>query len=654
MKKTLLLLLLATGMSVGAQSNYALSFNGTNYVDCGNSGSFNANTIRTMECWVKFNNLSGDQEILSKSIVGQGIELLIYSGNLAAYFMRDGTNYSFIAYPTTNLSTGVWYHIAMSWDGTKENIRLYVNGAAVGTRTDGGNINTTGLTNPAGNFRIGNWADPSARYFNGIIDEARIWNVNRTAAQIKNDMFQIGTDQTGLLAYYKMNAGSGTSLPNSTATPGLTGTLTGTSPTFTLPAWVASPVIKNPNALGFDGSNDYVDLGTAGSLKPSAALTEEFWVKPANWNPANEQELISCFESSGYGMYLSGGNLFFRLWPSGASGYRGVSYPVSNLTNNTWYHLAGTFDGRYIQLYVNGVLVGTDDLGSTKTVSYIANNFLIGADAGGVGQVPDGMYFNGQIDEVRIWNVARTQAQVQASMNAELNSSDAVQTTGLVAYYTFNQGTASGTNTDLATVIDQKGTANGRLTNFALTGTASNYVTQQSGITVLPVTYLSFTAQRQGSGVSLQWSTAQEQNSSYFTLQYSVDNRTWNNIGSVPAAGNSNEVRNYSYVHTNSAKGIIRYRIVQTDRDGKNSYSQIRAVSLNESTAANVMYNYISGNRIQMQLEEPTLVRLYSQDGRLLLQKQLAEGLQAVDVSGFAKGIYLLKAGDRTEKISIQ
>lgn len=243
-----------------------------------------------MECWVKFNSLTGSQEILSKSIVGQGIELLIYGGNLAAYFMRDASNYSYIAYPTTNLSTGVWYHVAISWDGTKENIRLYVNGESVGTRTDAGNITTTGLTNPAGSFRIGNWADPSTRYFNGTVDEARIWNVNRTAVQIKGAMFQTGTNQTGLVAYYKMNEGTGTSLGNGTAATGLSGTL------INAPSWVASPVFKNTNALSFDGSNDYVDLGTASALKLSTTFTEELWVKSSNWNMASEQELISCFE----------------------------------------------------------------------------------------------------------------------------------------------------------------------------------------------------------------------------------------------------------------------------------------------------------------------------------------------------------------------
>ncbi|HVG15939.1 MAG TPA: hypothetical protein VM935_13290, partial [Chitinophagaceae bacterium] len=93
MKKFLLPLLLAAGITASAQSNYALNFTGSTYVDCGNSGFIDANTIRTMECFVKFNSLTGSQEILSKSVSGQGIELLIHNNSLSAYFMRDAGNY---------------------------------------------------------------------------------------------------------------------------------------------------------------------------------------------------------------------------------------------------------------------------------------------------------------------------------------------------------------------------------------------------------------------------------------------------------------------------------------------------------------------------------------------------------------------------------
>ena len=651
MKRLLLPLLLASGLLANAQSDYSLSFNGTNYVDCGNNVVFNANNIRTMECWVKFNAFTGSQEILSKSITGQGIELLIYNNTLSAYFMSSGSDGSFIAYPVSNLQTGVWYHVAVSWDGTKENIRLYVNGVSVGTRTDNGNITTSGLANPSVSFRIGNWSDASGRYFNGTIDEVRVWSVNRTAAQIKSNMFTASADETGLTAYYKMDDGSGTSLTNSTVTAGVTGTLTNS------PAWAASPVVKNANAISFDGTNDLVNLGNNSSLRFTNSFTAELWVKSANWAVSSQQQLLSCFESGGYGISLTNNgmmNCFIRSSVTGTS-YVGVSYPVSNLTNNTWYHVAGTFDGRYVRLYVNGSLVGTYDIGSTGTVAYTnpSTPVFVGADPND-DATPQGLFFTGQIDEVRLWNIARTESQIQSAMNNEQNPSDAAQTTGLVSYYTFNQGIASGTNTGLTTIIDQKGTNNARLTSFAVSGGTSNYVAQKSGLIVLPVTYVSFSAQNQGGQVKLQWSTAQEVNTAEFIIQHSTDGSSWTNIGHVTAAGNSNQVRHYSYVHTNPSSGSNQYRIMQTDRDGKASYSQVRKINISEAGTVNVLSNYIKDNSIRVRLDKPAVIYFYSRDGKLLLQKQLAEGMQTINVSGFAKGLYFLNISGHTEKIMLQ
>lgn len=652
MKKCLLSLFLFSGLFTKAQSNYALNFNGTNYVDCGKNAVFNANSIRTMECWAKFNSLAGSQEILSKSITGQGIELLIYNNTLSAYFMSSGTDGSFISYSTSNLQTGLWYHLAVSWDGTKESIRLYVNGVSVGTRTDNGDINTSGLADPDISFRIGNWSDATARYFNGSIDEARVWSINRTAEQIKANMFSTAADQTGLEAYYKMDDGSGTTLANSTPVSGLTGSLVGG------PSWVASPVIKAANALSLDGTNDLVNLGTDASLKFSNGFTAELWVWSANWAVTSAQQtILSCFESGGYGITLTtNGNLnfFIRTSVTGTS-YVGVSYPVSNLTNNTWYHVAGSFDGRYIRMYINGSLVGTYDIGSTGTVvyTYPSNPLFVGADPTD-NSTPQGLYFAGQIDELRLWNSARTQAQIQASMNDELDPLDPAETSGLVSYYTFNQGVPAGTNNGLTTVIDQTGTNNGLLTSFALTGSSSNYVAQKSGLIILPLRYLSFTAQAQAGHVKLQWNTAGEINTAEFIVQQSTDGKNWSDIGHMTAYSSSDEVHHYSYVHTNPVKGTNQYRILEIDRDGKMNYSQVRAVFIKEASDVNVLSTYIRNHVIELQLDRPANVSLYSSDGKLLLRKQLAEGRQKLNVSSIANGIYILKIDDHAEKILLQ
>jgi hypothetical protein len=85
-----------------------------------------------------------------------------------------------------------------------------------------------------------------------------------------------------------------------------------------------------------------------------------------------------------------------------------------------------------------------------------------------------GNFLNSIMDEVRIWNVARTSAEINANMNVALTGSPA----GLVSRYSFDQGTASGNNPGLTTLTNNQGNAafNGNVINFGLSGTNSNWV----------------------------------------------------------------------------------------------------------------------------------------------------------------------------------
>jgi len=116
-------------------------------------------------------------------------------------------------------------------------------------------------------------------------------------------------------------------------------------------------------------------------------------------------------------------------------------------------------------LYVNGQLDATGtitDNPDTIDTLYIGSRRYSGAND---------RFFNGQIDEVRIWNAARSATDIQNNMMKDVTCQS-----GLVAYYNFDEGTAGGTNTGLTTAIDSTGTNNGTLTNFALTGASSNWV----------------------------------------------------------------------------------------------------------------------------------------------------------------------------------
>src|SRR6185312_14661804 len=138
----------------------------------------------------------------------------------------------------------------------------------------------------------------------------------------------------------------------------------------------------------------------------------------------------------------------------------------TTLNLNQWYHVAITYDSpsQTMSLYKNGVLVSQ----ATGVADYTNGNMVrVGAfnDASNL--------FDGNMDEVRIWNYAKTQCQIQSTMNCELSGSQ----TGLMLYYKFNEGIVRANNSIDSVAIDSSGNGNnGTLNNFALTDTISNWV----------------------------------------------------------------------------------------------------------------------------------------------------------------------------------
>lgn len=302
----------------------ALRLDGTDdYVDFGNPAALAPANIRTLECWARFNTFTGDQEILSKSITGNGIELLTYGSNLA-FFVMNGTAGSSIAYPLSNLQTGVWYHLAATWDGsTKESMRLYVNGAPVGNRNDNGNLNTNGVGNPGGStFKIGNWSQGSnPRYFNGSIDEVRIWNTQRTQAQLSSaNRDTLSSATAGLIAYYRFDHGTAggsnagiNSLYDFTGN-GLTGTLNNFSLSGSSSNWIESYAMVVPTPV------------TATSITANSFR--------ANWTAPTAGTV------SAYYLTVATDTAFTSILPSYNNLNVGTvtSYNVTGLSDNTNYY----------------------------------------------------------------------------------------------------------------------------------------------------------------------------------------------------------------------------------------------------------------------------------------------------------------------------
>jgi hypothetical protein len=228
-------------------------------------------------------------------------------------------------------------------------------------------------------------------------------------------------------------------------------------------AWAISVQAQTPgNSLHFDGTNDYITmpLPPLFSNLTTNDFTVEVWVKPQGSTFA--RVLFAQFSTSS----------FFSLTISAT---RQIYFYLNNtlgpVTTTTlplgqWTHVACTWKAstQEAKTYFNGVLQTTATGGTSSTGT---NNVM------SIGGRTDGnQYFNGELDELRIWSVARKQCELDLSINSEYT----VAQPNLVAYYKFNQGTAGGTNTSVNTLTDFTSNYNGTLNNFALTGTTSNWL----------------------------------------------------------------------------------------------------------------------------------------------------------------------------------
>ncbi len=163
----------------------------------------------------------------------------------------------------------------------------------------------------------------------------------------------------------------------------------------------------------------------------------------------------------------------------------------------------------------------------------------------------------------------------------------------------------------------------------------------------LPIELLSFTATPIGSKqVLCQWVTASEKNNDFFTVERSVDGHNFEKVGIVDGAGNSNGYLNYTLPDQYPYKGVSYYRLMQTDFDGRFSYSEIVAVNFktgNFSIFPNPSAEYAYLNFYSVSTEEIN-INIFDLSGRSVLQlyKDVTEGdnLFQLPTHTFAKGIY--------------
>jgi hypothetical protein len=171
---------------------------------------------------------------------------------------------------------------------------------------------------------------------------------------------------------------------------------------------------------------------------------------------------------------------------------------------------------------------------------------------------------------------------------------------------------------------------------------------------LLPVSWLNFTAHATQGNVLLAWSTSAEQQSKDFIVEFSDNGNTWHSLGTITAAGNSNTTSDYQFTHLKPNNGKNYYRIVQRDIDGKTSYSKIISINFNGYSNSIFVYgNPVNNGQLVIRVSKATYVNILNQNGQLLFSKFIGPGVQTIPLTGFAKGVYILKTAQATQKFII-
>ncbi|MBA2612884.1 MAG: T9SS type A sorting domain-containing protein [Bacteroidetes bacterium] len=484
MIKTLCLTLaLGFGVSVEAQTGAALNFDGVNdkvVIGTSATSSLVGNNKVTVEAWVRPTSTVGLGMVVGNyNSPGNSMQFMIRRQNDSwVFWAGPGNNTTYSNTPLTagSATINVWQHVAGVFNGTV--MTLYINGVASATA-----VTSNTFATATNSLMIG--GESASEFFAGDIDEVRIWNVARSQADIQNTRnCEINGSAPNLLANYHFNqgiaAGVNTSVTSAIDDSGNSNTgtlttmaLTGATSNWVSPGGVTSGVSCNGAALNLSnaGPADNVVLPQAistNSLVGKTKVTVEAWVRPTsltglgvivgNYNtPTNQLQFLLRRDNNAYS---------FGVGTGVTALYNAVTTAVATATINVWQHVAGVFDGTVISVYINGAFSASVNAISNYTFATTTNSIIIGAN--GINE-----NYNGDIDEIRIWNTNRSKCEINTFMNCEIPAN----ATNLVANYHFNQGISAGSNAAVTTLNDATSNAfNGTLNTFALAGATSNWV----------------------------------------------------------------------------------------------------------------------------------------------------------------------------------
>jgi Concanavalin A-like lectin/glucanases superfamily/Secretion system C-terminal sorting domain len=420
---------------------------------------------------------------------------------------------------------------------------------------------------------------------------------------------------------------------------------------------VAPATTTDNNSLSFDGANDCVQIvNCSGAAFPfTDAITIEYWFKGSSMQSAVRfQPDADTYIVSGWS------NKHIISTSSGTSGV-GVG---TGATDGNWHHVAMTWQkgvtNGFIP-YLDGVR-GTRRTATNVNLPTMNSGLYLGSNNG------TSEFMNGTIDEVRIWNVARSQADIQANM-----CSLTLPQTGLVMYYRFNHGVANGANSvnTLRNSV-QSDAFVGVLNNFNLSGASSNFsssIPSSCPAVVLPAELLDFKGKNilpnaQNTDLSrdyrewgnlLTWQTALEQNTLSFDIERSMDGQVFEKVGEVKAKGSYStyefiDTKTLANFQTSTTLGTLKttyYRLKINDLDGKIAFSKIISLENGKILRGVKIYPNPVSDVLTIENIDEQGVEIVNILGQVILSEK-ATTRTTFNIQHLESGVYFVKTGGQT------
>jgi LruC domain-containing protein len=375
---------LSGGIWVDGISGSALSFDGNGgQVEVQNSNSLNiTNDQISFSCWFKLDFVGDDGAFVFTNMK----YVLRIDKNGKFTFALYNPDWASLTIPWADRIIDTdWHHIVTSYDGST--MKIYLDNQLMAEKTASGNLRSN--TSP---IRFG--SQTTSNNFDGTLDEIEIYNRSLTVAEI-GQLYQNtpnpGNGPESLVSYWDFNENAGSTLIDETG--GNNGTIIGAS-------WSSG---INGACLSFDGTDDYVQFDSPQNLNFSNALSIMTWVRAEEHKTA---KIAQKGDWDGYGIGQD-------VWNGWKAGIRLANNTSKSLDWNNgrpvlgeWYHIALTYNGSVLKLFVNGQLTNTENVSGDLKVN--SRPFSIGSDNGGQ------KFFNGRIDEIKVFGAALSHTEIQA------------------------------------------------------------------------------------------------------------------------------------------------------------------------------------------------------------------------------------------------